>query len=443
GDDCSDSDEEIDETNEKQHVAPQRWSGIYDRPRADDKKGSIMLLVTRFAATAGEKRRVAIDPTRRPQVVDPSSTTKVKPNRFAGVDRGSFPGMSSREAADHFISSGASATTATITRDYQRENSAMRKGRRRHFVTWVAKIASKTVGYMWARRSFGGFAGSTFALRRARTYFNAIEWIKWDYSSAKKTIDTVEGFKEEYEHILELHESGVLEPLYMSVGIMFVVAAPTLRQRLSPSPAESVSSSAVSTPRDECAVTSDEEGGSSESELAKQLIVVADRLAALEIKSSRPPLPPPAAPPPTRPAPSPSTGWGGNLGGDSGANYDQMMSQLLERLDRREEIVQADSQAATAGTLPRAQEVTARDPEVEAPVRGLGDPFKDMRVMAKEKLEAFSPTVSRAIPGGSKTRVAPAMVARLYRNGATAVPTICEIIRLEQLEGNHAAEEML
>ncbi|CAK0805297.1 unnamed protein product, partial [Prorocentrum cordatum] len=353
-------------------------------------------------------------------VVDLSSTTEVKPTRFASADHGSFLGMSSREkgmaveAADHVISSGASTTTATISRDYQRKNSTMR-------FRWIYYCV-------------------------ARACFDAIEWIKWAYSSAEETIDTVEGLKGECEHILELHEPGVLGPLYMSVCIMFVVGGGAYVVAAAVAVVAHGVRRLVGFPdaprrgHRRCrAVIPDEEGEPSESDLAKQLSVVADRLAALEIKSSQPPLPPPAAPPPTRSAPSPSTGCGGNLGVDSGANCDQMVPQLLERLDRRKEIVQAGSQAATARTPPRAQEVTVRDPEVAALVRGQGDSFKDMRVMAKEKLEAVSPTVSRAIPGGVKARVAPAMVARLYGIGGWQSRINYRV--LEELDASKADQE--
>ena len=76
-------------------------------------------------------------------------------------------------------------------------------------------------------------------------------------------------------------------------------------------------------------------------------------------------------------------------------------------------------------------------------VKGLDDSFKDMREMAKEKLSGYESEVSWTIPGGIKTRVAPSMVARLYRSGATAVSNIREMFRLKQLEGNHMAEEAL
>ena len=84
---------------EPTHMPPQRWSRVYYRPRADDKKGLIMLLVTRFTTTAGEKRWVAIDPTGRLQVIDLSVAQKVRSTKFAGVDHGAFPGMSAREKA--------------------------------------------------------------------------------------------------------------------------------------------------------------------------------------------------------------------------------------------------------------------------------------------------------------------------------------------------------
>ena len=209
------------------------------------------------------------------------------------------------------------------------------------------------------------------------------------------------------------------------------------------SPSSSATSSGASTPRDEGSVISEgEEDVSLESELTKQLGIVAERLSALEVKTSAAASPSPPPPPPTvtsAPTAPPAT----STAMSPGANYDQMMFQLLERLERHKEIVQTDSQAATAGAPTRVQEVSSTNSEVEALVRGLDDSFKDMRVMAKEKLEAFNPTVSWSIPGGIKTRVAPSIVARLYRNGSTAVATIRELIRLKQLEGNHMGEEML
>eukprot|EP00959_Pyramimonas_sp_CCMP1952_P058058 1211934-Pyramimonas_sp.AAC.1 len=82
------------------------------------------------------------------------------------------------------------------------------------------KLCSNLVGYVWARRSLGTAAGSTFVLWRAVVYLNVVEWVKWGYASLKETVDTVEHFKEEIEMVLEMHESGALEPLYFSVMVM-------------------------------------------------------------------------------------------------------------------------------------------------------------------------------------------------------------------------------
>eukprot|EP00959_Pyramimonas_sp_CCMP1952_P112917 2360472-Pyramimonas_sp.AAC.1 len=118
------------------------------------------------------------------------------------------------------------------------------------------------------------------------------------------------------------------------------------------------------------------------------------------------------------------------------------MTRLIDRSGRHMEIAQSDSLAAPAGSPTAVPEASVQHPEVEALMRGLDDSFKDMRAMAKEKLTAFSPSVSWAIPGGIKTGVAPSMVARPRRNGWTAASAICEMIRLKQLDDNHAAEEM-
>eukprot|EP00959_Pyramimonas_sp_CCMP1952_P048001 1002047-Pyramimonas_sp.AAC.1 len=67
-------------------------------------------------------------------------------------------------------------TTATITRDFSRKNLTGKKTHRRHLVTWLTKVASNVVGYVWARRSLGGFAGSAFVSWSACAYFNAVEW---------------------------------------------------------------------------------------------------------------------------------------------------------------------------------------------------------------------------------------------------------------------------
>ncbi|CAK0823876.1 unnamed protein product [Prorocentrum cordatum] len=104
-----------------------------------------------------------------------------------------------------FISAGSAATT------------------RRHVVSWLAELVSSVLGDVWARRSLGSVAGSSFVLWRAVAYFNVAEWARWGYGSFKDAVDTVESFKGEIEQIVEMHEPGALEPLYLSVGIMLAV----------------------------------------------------------------------------------------------------------------------------------------------------------------------------------------------------------------------------
>ncbi|CAK0795742.1 unnamed protein product, partial [Prorocentrum cordatum] len=337
---------------ESQPMPFQRWNRIYYRPRADSNQGLTMLLVSKFSATLGEKRWVCIDPTGRLQVLDLGQPTKVKSTKFVGVNHGTFQGLSAAEkqkaieAADRIIATGSAATMGKITRDHHpRGGGAVgRRSHRRHAVSWLMKLCSNLVGYVWARQSLGTAAGSTFVLWRAVVYLNVMEWVKWGYASLKETVDTVDHFKEEIEMVLEMHESGALEPLYFSVAVMLVS--------------------------------------------------------------------------------------GFFMSCCSADNYDQMM-------------VEQDSMAVIAsGSEPRVVSATS-NPEIDSLVKGLDDSFTDMREVAKEKLQAYSSDVAWTIPGGIKTRVAPSMVARLHRSGASAVASIREMIRTKQLDGNYMAEEAL
>eukprot|EP00959_Pyramimonas_sp_CCMP1952_P197534 4131093-Pyramimonas_sp.AAC.1 len=75
--------------------------------------------------------------------------------------------------------------------------------------------------------------------------------------------------------------------------------------------------------------------------------------------------------------------------------------------------------AAASVSEPRVVSSTP-NPEIDSLVRGLDDSFKDMRELAKEKLQSYCSDMAWTIPGGIRTRVAPSMVARLYRSGASA-----------------------
>ncbi|CAK0894126.1 unnamed protein product [Prorocentrum cordatum] len=287
--------------------------------------------------------------------------------------------------------------------------------------------------------------------------------MKRAHSIAMETVETVEGLREEHKQLVEMHESGVQEPLYMSVGIMFAIGATGSRCRgrrlrhsdrtmeietgsswqlmLPWSGSPSPDSFGASTPRDEGVAMSDgEEEGPWEHEMIRQPSAVADWLVAPETKSAASP----SAVPTAVESPSkPSGSLSGSVELGEGSQHDQMMSRLLDRLDRHKEIAQSDSLAATAGSPTAAPEASVQHPEVEALVRGLDDSFKDVRVMAKEKLNAFSPSVSWTIPSGIKTPVAPSMAAKRHKNRSTVVSAIREMTRLKQLDGNHMAEEML
>ncbi|CAK0897174.1 unnamed protein product, partial [Prorocentrum cordatum] len=432
---------------EGQPMPFQRWNRIYYRPRADSNQGLTMLLVSKFSSTLGEKRWVCIDPTGRLQVLDLGQPAKVKSTKFAGVNHGTFQGLSATEkqkaieVADRIIATGSASTTGKITRDHHPRGggAAGRRSHRRHAVSWLLKLGSNIAGYAWARRSLGTAAGSTFVLWRAVVYLNVVEWVKWSYSSLKETVDTVEYFREEIETVFEMHESGALEPLYFSVGVISPLACAIahnflwcLSSRASWLELALVVGHIVSQP-----VSDAEESDSVGGEVLRQLGLVAERLSALEERqASRPTEPPQPTPAPSAPQAPAKPG----IGADS---YDQMMGALLQRLDRHKEMVEQDSMAVTAGGSEQRVVSSTSNPEIDSLVKGLDDSFKDMREVAKEKLQAYSSDVAWTIPGGIKTRVAPSMVARLYRSGASAVASIREMIRTKQLDGNHMAEEAL
>ncbi|CAK0904139.1 unnamed protein product [Prorocentrum cordatum] len=343
----------VNAVRELQALATAEPEAPFDEPSVDaedvdpcgDEPGLAMLLVSKFSATVGEKRWVCTDPTGRLQVIDLGQPARVKSTRFAGVNHGSFQGLSAAEkskaieAADRIIATGSAATTGKITR---------------------------------VRHPRGTAAGSTFVLWRAVVYLNAMEWVKWGYASLKETVDTVDHFKEEVEMVFEMHESGALEPLYFSV-------LASLASSLIYNVFWYVSS---------C---------SSWLELA--LMVGHAVTKPVWIINSQ----------------------GRGHPGD----------------------VEQDSMAAAASVSEPRVVSSTPNPEIDSLVRGLDDSFKDMRELAKEKLQSYCSDMAWTIPGGIRTRVAPSMVARLYRSGASAVSSVRERIRTKQLDGNHMAEEAL
>ena len=114
----------------------------------------------------------------------------------------------------------------------------------------------------------------------------------------------------------------------------------------------------------------------------------------------------------------------------------------MDRLDVHRAVVEADS-GGTAGlteTVPRTN--TGHD-EVGGLIESLEESFKDLREMALQKLKAFKTDVRWSLPGGAKARVAPHLIARVYRNGRSFEDYVRDMVRRKELAGNHLAEEML
>ena len=131
------------------------------------------------------------------------------------------------------------------------------------------------------------------------------------------------------------------------------------------------------------------------------------------------------------------------------AQYDQMMSGLLRRLDAHASMVNRDQ-----GTSPPPPTMATVGSEMREEIRG--EPhkriaqlvqdfewsFRDLRECAGEKLRAYSEEVAWTI-SGSRVRVAPEMVARVYRNGRCCEEYVKQFIKEKELEGNHLGSEML
>ena len=465
-------------------MAATRWTRVY--LKTGETAGMVCLLVTKFSTTPGEKRWVVVCPNGRVQVLDlESATVRLKP--FPRVQHGTFLGLTPKEkadvlqAADRLVMEQDASKAIMVKRGVSSSSASSGsksspKGKRgggfgERMFWWGFGRLSDMGTYLFLRRGFGTVASGLFVTWRVVRATGAWDWITWSYMRLKDAIDTVEDAQEQWEVLMTMHEDGKLEVVYIFMGltIFLLWTCCCVRGRKGTSPIDfstsglgspptrslwerltdpfSQSSSAASTPRDDGMDASDvEETTSATDVVLTRLNEVADRLAALEKEKTAAaarPEAPPRVPPPTLPPPS-------------GDHYDQMMARLMQRLDQHRDVMMRDSGVAVDAPLvsPRATAgSSALDPtaggsrgvpdEIAGLLKGLEDSFKDMRAVAKEKLEAYKEEVPWVLVGGIKTRVTPQMIARIYRSGGTAVQMAREFIRSKELDGNHLADELM
>ena len=459
-------------------MAATRWTRVY--LKTGEGKGIICLLVTKFTNSPGEKRWVVVCPNGRLQVVDlDSQQVRLKP--FPRTDHGTFMGLTPKEKTDVLAGADRLVLEQDASKAFQVKRGPPpagvrgkpRAGRRgggfgERMFWWGFNGASDVVSYFFLRRGFGTVLSGLFATWRISRATGAWEWISWSYGRIKDTVETVEDAREQWELLVEMHEEGKLELVYISAGIvvfvLWTLCCVRGRGSSTPSPYSTTgvptpptrslwerltdpfsrSSSAVSTPRDDGLDASDTED--QPDPVLQRLNEVADRLSALETKKETPSTGSAAAAAPTS---STQATWGSD-------SYDTMMGRLMQRLDHHRDLMMKDSGLGVDGplgapraggglsghppTAGRAQEVPN---EIEGLLKGLEDSFKDMRAVAKEKLEAYQEEVPWALVGSIKTRVAPRMIARIYKSGGTAVQMAKEFIRAKELDGNHLADEMM
>ena len=130
----------------------------------------------------------------------------------------------------------------------------------------------------------------------------------------------------------------------------------------------------------------------------------------------------------------------GQAGSLSNDDFDAAVSGLLDRLGAHEQTVEADAgtgrQRPSSGSGPQA--ATA------APfVAALEESFKDIRACVLEKLKGYQETVEWSLPAGARARVAPGLLARVYRGGRNYEQYVSDQIKRRGLESNHLGSEWM
>ena len=124
--------------------------------------------------------------------------------------------------------------------------------------------------------------------------------------------------------------------------------------------------------------------------------------------------------------------------------FDSEVEDLLQRLDAHRAVVEQDQGAPLQLTMsPRQNLSTAAHAGVNELIDNLEESFKDLRVVALEKLRAYREEVRWSLPAGAKARSAPFIIARVYRNGRSFEDYVRELARRKELSGNHLADEMV
>ena len=218
--------------------------------------------------------------------------------------------------------------------------------------------------------------------------------------------------------------------------------------------------SASETDRDEGSPISDsDEDAGVSSKVITQLGDISGRsdvigLKKPEVQMRCPSVPPADVPPSGDPGPvliqgrylvgqPPSAGVSlqGQVGSMNDESFDDAVAGLLERVDAHEKGVEHD--AGRPRGLQGREDRSAPPSNGTPLVASLEESFRDIRECARNTLRGYREDVTWTLPAGARARVAPGMLAQIYRSGRLYENYVNILIKQRGLDGCPLATEWM
>ena len=416
-------------------MAFKKWNRIYVTSGKGKTDGVVMLLVAQTRPERKDGVWTAVDPRLRVQVVNTKDKDRVFTRPRAGVTWGDHPGLSEAERAsaeqhsERMIDRMAHANWKDPPKASPKDKKK-KKNNKTVVAWWFADLSWTGGTAIWARRNWGASVGASFLAWRAWVYFGVADWVAYGYSWMETAVEAGDATKEFYEEFLEMKASGDLDLIFLLVGPVLVAGIWFWRRKASEKPSDSDSDSDAANDDENFQGTavSDTDDEPSPKEMFTSMMAQQDKLmqdiAALQ-KGGK-----------ATPAAAPLTPRGG---GDQDEATEAQVDRFLAQLKEHAKVVEMDEQGPH-------KEVTM---DILKPTGGVKQTIEDLERKALNPREALLKALKnyRDVPAYDssdlKARVAPHILARLYRGGRTAKQEMTEWRRSKQLERCQSAGETI
>ena len=469
-----------------------KWNTVY--VRVEPRRGVRLLLVEKLRpADQHDSAWTAVDTAKRVAVVNLQNRTVYTARAQNNITYGPAPTLSREEKEAVERASWEIVRRAARGHDVVNVVRRAHVGRSRYRALLpLIEFVTTAGAVMWSWSSLGIMAASALFCWRVSVYLGIPALLSYMYESVRGIKSAGDNAYDAMEYVYDRYEEGHLDlALLIAASVLLLCAFACHKPRRSkrkealaefgsgsPVPSDS-SGSPLDSPRVEGTEASGESSAGEEDpkmvalkEQNEKLLSVVEQLsqkvdqqqqqqtAALQMFRPAPGLPPPLQVPLMQPSASPEEVTGIR----SDPKVQQSVDTLMERLMAAQGVIASDasgeaepqtprartslSQQASPGSGSTVKTLELSSPEgtpkrtVSAQIELLERDARSPKQMALEHLRKYEENADFRIAADARVRVAPAMVAKLYRKGNSAAEELENIVRQKGLESCHAAMEL-